>query len=266
MRTSFKKMLSLLLAVSLLVGAIVIDTPSASAATVKLNKSSVTLKLGRSTKLKVLGTTSKITWRTTKKSVATVTSSGKVVGKKVGSAKICAKFDGKKLFCTVTVSGTTADTKAGGRLNPLSAYDEHTVNYYEDGKKVGTFKIKLEAFSSGKTAKNKVLKVKNPTPTNTQEYIYFRFNFTYVSGKGVVEAKDIFNYYYNLFDSSGTTQIENIDWGFFFELMEDLSDIKLSKGQTVRCSKAILINKGNTPVLYRIRTGKSSYTWFTTKK
>ena len=51
-----------------------------------------------------------------------------------------------------------------------------------------------------------------------------------------------------------------------FELMEDLSDVTLSPGQSSKCSKAILVSKGNTPVLYRIRTGRTSYTWFTTKK
>ncbi len=106
----------------------------------------------------------------------------------------------------------------------------------------------------------------NPVPANNQEYLYFRFQIKYVSGSEVVEAKDLFSYYYNIFDSTGTTQLENIDWGFYFELMEDLSDVTLSPGSSSKCSKAVLVNKGSTPVLYRIRTGKSSYTWFTTEK
>lgn len=73
----------------------------------------------------------------------------------------------------------------------------------------------------------------------------------YVSGTEVVDLKDVFSYYYNIFDSTGTKQLENIDWGFFFELMEDLSDVTLSPGQSSKCSKAILVSKGNTPVLYR---------------
>lgn len=244
-----------------------LDAPNASAAKIRLNKKKATLRVGKSTKLKVYGTKAKITWRSTKKSVASVSSTGRVKAKKVGTAKIYAKFSGKKIYCTVTVVGSTADTKAGGRLNPLSAYDEHTINYYDDGKKIGTFKIKLEKFESGDSAKELVLNnSQNPTPTDTQEYIYFRFNIKYVSGSEVVEAKDLFSYYYNIFDSTGTTQLENIDWGFYFELMEDLSDITLAPGASTKCSKAVLVNKGNTPVMYRIRTGKSSYTWFTTKK
>lgn len=243
------------------------SAPDSSAATLRLNKKAVTLRTGKTTRLKVSGTTEKVVWRSTKKSVASVSSSGKVTAKKVGTAKICAKVSGKKLYCTVTVSGSAADTKTGGKLNPLSAYDEHTINYYDDGKKIGTFTIKLETFQSGDSAKNRVLKnSENPVPTASQEYLYFRFQIKYETGSEVVEAKDLFSYYYNIFDSTGTTQLENIDWGFYFELLEDLSDISLTPGTSVKCSKAVLVNKGNTPVLYRIRTGRNSYTWFTTKK
>lgn len=262
-----KRLFSLLMVFCLVLSVIGIEAPELSAASVRMNKKTATLQVGKTLNLKVSGTSDKITWRSSKKSVASVSSTGKVTAKKLGTAKIYAKFSGKKLYCKVTVTGSTADTKAGGRLNPLSAYDEHTISYYDDGKKIGTFKIKLEKFLSGNSAKNRVLANKeNPVPTNTQEYLYFQFQIKYVSGSEVVEAKDLFSYYYNIFDSTGTTQLENIDWGFYFELMEDLSDVTLSPGASSKCSKAVLVSKGNTPVLYRIRTGKNSYTWFTTKK
>ena len=262
-----KRLFSLLMVFCLVLSVIGIEAPELSAASVRMNKKTATLQVGKTLNLKVSGTSDKITWRSSKKSVASVSSTGKVTAKKLGTAKIYAKFSGKKLYCKVTVTGSTADTKAGGRLNPLSAYDEHTISYYDDGKKIGTFKIKLEKFLSGNSAKNRVLANKeNPVPTNMQEYLYFQFQIKYVSGSEVVEAKDLFSYYYNIFDSTGTTQLENIDWGFYFELMEDLSDVTLSPGASSKCSKAVLVSKGNTPVLYRIRTGKNSYTWFTTKK
>ena len=263
-----KRSISLTLIAAFLVTGILGTNPAnETQAAARLNKKSVTLTVGKSTTLRVKGTTEKIVWRSTKKSVASVNSKGKVTAKKLGTARICAKFSGKKLYCNVTVSGSTTDTKAGGRLNPLSAYKEHTIDYYDDGKKIGTFKIKLNSFLSGEKARQKVLSnPENLKPNNTQEYIYFQFTIKYVSGSEVVDAQDLCSYYYNIFDSTGTKQLENIDWGFFFELMEDLSDVSLSPGQSSKCSKAILVNKGNTPVLYRIRTGRSSYTWFTTKK
>ncbi len=262
-----KKIGTLVLVFCLIVTTNLAHTASgAEAAGPRLNKKTATLKLGKTLRLKVFGMKGKITWRSTKKSVASVSSSGKVTAKKIGTAQICAKFSGKKLYCKVTVVGSTADTKSGGRLNPISAYKKNTINFYEDGKKIGTFKIKLTEFKSGNAASKRVLaNTENPVPTDTQEYLYFQFEIEYVSGSEVVEAKDLFSYYYNIFDSTGTIQLENIDWGFYFELMEDLSDVSLSPGATSKCSKAVLVNKGNTPVMYRIRTGRNSYTWFTTK-
>ena len=132
-----KRSISLALAAAFLITGMLGAVPAQETqAAPRLSKSSVTLTVGKSTTLRVKGTTKKIVWRSTKKSVASVNSKGKVVAKKPGSARICAKFSGKKLFCNVTVNGSSADTKAGGRLNPLSAYKEHTINYYDDVKRL----------------------------------------------------------------------------------------------------------------------------------
>ena len=77
--------------------------PASAATTIKLNKTSTTIYVGSSTTLKVTGTTKKVTWSTSKKSVATVSSKGKVTGKKAGTATIKAKVAGKTLSCKVTV-------------------------------------------------------------------------------------------------------------------------------------------------------------------
>ncbi len=262
-----KRMATVLLVLSLLVSGTLPAAPEVHAASPRMNKKTVRLRFGRTTRLKVYGTTEKITWRSSKKSVASVDSKGIVTAKKIGTAKIYAKFSGKKLYCKVTVTGSASDTRRGGKLNPLSAYDEHTISYWEDGRKVGTFKIKLNTFKSGEEANERVRANKaNTVPSKTQEYLYFQFQIKYESGTEVIDANDLFSYYYNIFDSTGTTQVECIDYGFYFELMEDLSDITLTPGTSVKCSKAILVNKGYTPVIYRIRTGKNSYTWFTTEK
>lgn len=73
------------------------------AAKVKLNKSTVTIYRGASASLKVLGSKKKIKWSTSKKSVASVSASGKVTGKKPGSAYIYAKVGNRTLKCKVTV-------------------------------------------------------------------------------------------------------------------------------------------------------------------
>lgn len=92
---------------------------SASAA-VKLSEKKITLTVGKSKTLKVKGTKKKVKWSSSKKSVATVSSKGKVTAKKKGTATITAKVGNKKYKCTVTVK--TKKTKNP----PFKSYGENT--------------------------------------------------------------------------------------------------------------------------------------------
>ncbi len=86
-------------------------TSVASAATVKLSQTKVSLKVGQTKQLKLTGTKKTITWSSSKKSVATVSKSGKVTAKAAGTATITAKSSGKKYTCKVTVTDKKADNK-----------------------------------------------------------------------------------------------------------------------------------------------------------
>lgn len=70
------------------------QTTTVQAAT-KISKTKVALIKGQTTTLKVTGTKKKVTWSSSKKSVATVTSKGKVTAKKKGTATITAKVGSK---------------------------------------------------------------------------------------------------------------------------------------------------------------------------
>lgn len=75
----------------------------------------MTLSVGQKKTLKVKNTKKKVSWKSNKKSVATVTKKGIVQGKSAGTAKITAKVSGKKLICRVTVkakSNKGADANA----------------------------------------------------------------------------------------------------------------------------------------------------------
>ena len=76
----------------------------------KISKTAISLNIGKKYTLKVTGTKQKITWSSSDKSVATVSSKGVVTAKKGGSAKIAAKVLGKSYVCTVTVKGNTVNT------------------------------------------------------------------------------------------------------------------------------------------------------------
>lgn len=73
------------------------------AATIKLSQKAITLVVGQSKTLKITGTKQKVTWSSSKKTVATVNKSGKVVAKKAGTAMITAIVNKKKYTCKVTV-------------------------------------------------------------------------------------------------------------------------------------------------------------------
>ena len=72
-------------------------------AKIKLNATKKTIDKGKTYTLKVSGTSKKVKWSSSNKSVATVSSKGKVTAKKAGTATISAKVSGKTLKCKITV-------------------------------------------------------------------------------------------------------------------------------------------------------------------
>lgn len=94
-----KSLLSVFLAVFMVASLAVIPS---SAATPKLSKTSVTLTKGYQTTLSVSNASS-VTWSTGDKSIATVSSKGKVVGKDPGTTYVYAKTGSTTLKCKVTV-------------------------------------------------------------------------------------------------------------------------------------------------------------------
>ena len=109
-----KKITYILLVVLLLVGTtsttmqLTAETIEASSKVkVSLNKKQVTLAVGKAYILKTRGTSRKATWKTTKKSVATLSArknkSVKITARKVGTTTITARINGKNYKCKVTV-------------------------------------------------------------------------------------------------------------------------------------------------------------------
>lgn len=69
-----------------------------------LNETKKDLNVGSTTTLKLLGATKKVRWSSSNKSVATVSTKGKVTGVKEGTATITAKYGKKKFKCKVRVT------------------------------------------------------------------------------------------------------------------------------------------------------------------
>lgn len=70
---------------------------------IKINKTSLHLVKGQSSKLKIKNATGKVTWKSSKKSVATVSSKGKVTAKRKGKTTITASVSSQRKSCKVTV-------------------------------------------------------------------------------------------------------------------------------------------------------------------
>lgn len=75
----------------------------AEAAAIKLSNASAVVPIGMYKKITVKGTSKKALWHSSDKTVATVSSSGVVIGRKAGTATITAKAAGKNLKCRITV-------------------------------------------------------------------------------------------------------------------------------------------------------------------
>ncbi len=90
------------------------NVATVNATTVKINKTKLTLNLGKTYNLKVTGTTNTVKWSSSNKSVATVSSIGKVTAKKKGTATITATVNSKKYSCKVTVTTKYKDGEYEG--------------------------------------------------------------------------------------------------------------------------------------------------------
>lgn len=131
MKLKIKSILKIIICLLCIISISFISTKNISAATVKLNYSSITLETGASKTLKVTGTTSKVTWTSGNSSVAAVSSSGKVTAKKAGTTSIYAAVDGKKLSAKVTVKEATA--------KPSPSFPEEANDTTTDKKIVGYY-------------------------------------------------------------------------------------------------------------------------------
>lgn len=117
---------------------------SVSAASMKLNYSSISLTKGYSVTLKVTGASGTVKWSTSDKSVAAVSSKGKVYAKKKGTATIYAKSGGVTAKCKVkvangklTVSQSTVNLTEGEIENvTVTAKGSHALKLVHEDKSI----------------------------------------------------------------------------------------------------------------------------------
>lgn len=181
MKKMFRKVSMLLL---VFVVALCMTSPASAAS---INKKKMTVCTGQTVQLKVNGTKKKANWSSSKKSVATVTSKGKVAARKKGATVITAKIGTKKYSCKVTVEAPKM-SKSSIKVNVGKTYQlkmQNTKQKYTwssksksiakvtskgkvTGKKAGTTYIYAKS-ASGKTFKCKVTVKKSSSPSIGQK-------------------------------------------------------------------------------------------------
>lgn len=150
-----KKGLSFLLILAMLVS-VCIPLQAEAAAKPKINKTKQTMYIGQTMNLKVTGTTQKVTWSTSNKKVATVSTKGKVTAKKKGTATITAKVSNKKYTCKVTVKApklsATSKKLDIGKTYTLKLTGATAKSYSSSNQKIATVdrKGKITAKKTGK--------------------------------------------------------------------------------------------------------------------
>lgn len=238
---------------------------------VKLNSTKKTIYVGNTCTIKLLNNSKSVKWSTSNKNIKITKKSKKsatIKGVKNGTSYLKAKVGKKTYKCKVMIKKKTP--KKGTRANPLSAYNWNTVDIY-GARYYGKFKIKLLEYKDGNEAFDYLSNHgANKKYKDSKEYIYLKFKINYIKGKEEVPVDLAINDYSDFFDYSSRQQLscERIKYK---DGTKDLNKTTVKPGKSVICSKAIVINKGNTPITYRALTGYDKkynmiYTWFTTKR
>jgi len=188
MKKHLTKVLSLIMVFCLVLSVVPV---TASAATIKLNKTKATLSVGKKLKLKVKGTKKKATWSTSDKAVATVNAKGKVKAKKVGTATITAKVDGKTLNCAVTVEAKkAADTASKNLVTNVESIAERgdvSISIMNNNEYPVDLVAKVEFYQNGTLMNTKELTVSGLEPGKAWYGTYY--NVLNNSFKQTHEAK-----------------------------------------------------------------------------
>ena len=108
MKKNFKLWMIVVLTIILSTIVVPVYSTKASMLSIKLNKSCVTLKIGETYQLKTNIADSSCTWKSSNKSIVTVSATGKLRAKKAGSATVTANINGKTAKCKVTVAKAPA--------------------------------------------------------------------------------------------------------------------------------------------------------------
>ncbi len=158
-----KKIKKLAMLLSLVMAFSILMIADTSAATIKINKTSVILIEDQKVTLKISGTKSKVTWKSSKKSVASVSSKGVVTANYEGTATITATVGKKTFKCKVTVidpflSDDDVDMVPGDtyQLSLIDTAKKPSITWKSSDTKIATVSSKGKVTAKSKFGKAKI--------------------------------------------------------------------------------------------------------------
>ncbi|MGN0553370.1 MAG: Ig-like domain-containing protein [Oscillospiraceae bacterium] len=154
-----KSFMSVLLALMMIV---TVAAVPASAKKIAISKSSVSVVKGCTVTLSVMGTSDKVKWSSDDKTIATVSSKGKVTGKKLGSTTVRATVGDSVLKCKVTVKAGSIATNGNkfsvdkGKTVDVSvnAIGTHDLAVSTADKSIATAALSKDGFNGNITTVN----------------------------------------------------------------------------------------------------------------
>jgi len=193
---------------------VTVKNPVTVTAAPKLDKTALALKVGNTSTLKATvngSTTSNVTWTTSNKSIATVTTNGIVKGITAGNAKITAKVNGKAVDCTVTVTKTTSaiETTAKANMTNYQQFMNDVVKYTNEyraknGRKAVTMDNTLAlvaSYRSVEMAQKDVLSHTRPDGSKFYDLAKkYGVSYTFIGeniGAYQMNAKEVVDAWYN---------------------------------------------------------------------
>lgn len=236
-----------------------------AAGKVSISAKTATVKVGKVKKLKLRNATpSKVKWKSSKKSVATVSAKGVVKGKRKGAAVISAKYKGKTYKCRVKVvrsaaKASTASGKLGSRRNPYVMNKGASIKMYD-----GTAYAKVQKVYRGNDAKTLAKKL-GAYDTESDEYpgnelvlikLYIKAqkgfeDYSLRGSRFDVSSSEVFN-------ASITNRMKNV--GSCNLWSNELYDIELYNGGHDSGYIALFLPKGTKAFCTQV-LGKSGCVW-----
>ena len=148
--------------------AVIANEPDAT-----ISNTTLTITEGFSKNLSVKDHTGSIKWKSSKTSIATVDSDGKVTAKKAGKCTITAAVDGKELKCTVTVKSNkyTASKLTNSEIPyGKASWEAYSASYNDKGDLVIKCRMVNNCGHYAEYLKNLSIKVKTAKGSTAASY------------------------------------------------------------------------------------------------